>query len=299
MKPLSTLKPARPCARVRHRGPKGKETVSFQGAHRRHPPSPAIGRSWPETMVALVLGVPRPLRKFGGDSLEEVVRNRDGLPRIPQVDGCAQHSCSFGMMGAGKTDGRQGFGRTPGVGGFVDNSDAPGSRRAAGRSVAEIWGRRRGAGPFGPSRPNALSDALSAANPVVIAAAGRQPSSSRTTGCCSTPHHHPVVWLRRPDPGNPCRAPRRRYRTTPPDRRPSRPGRPGSRGRARVLEELAAERRSLVRRGRPDVVGRRRRPEARPEVVDAVEGRAHRPPGARGNSGVGGGRRTQPSAAPA
>ena len=58
-----------------------------------------------ETMVALVLAG-EAQRKFGGDSVDEFVRNADVVPRLAAADGRRGRratSCSSGMMGAGKT----------------------------------------------------------------------------------------------------------------------------------------------------------------------------------------------------
>ena len=79
MKPLATLN--RPVLKTVDVATK-EETVSFK-ERTDVTAVPAMGVV-AETMVALVLA-DEALRKFGGDSVDELVRNRDGVPRRPRV----------------------------------------------------------------------------------------------------------------------------------------------------------------------------------------------------------------------
>ena len=105
-----------------------------------------------ETMMALVLAS-EALRKFGGDSLAEVVRNRDGYmaslgetPSVPppalMVGGDAAHApaapaLAVGMMGSGKTTVGRLVAAAPRL--AATSTRTPRSRRRPGTSVPEIF----------------------------------------------------------------------------------------------------------------------------------------------------------------
>ena len=123
-----------------------------------------------ETMVALVLAA-EAQRKFGGDSVDEFVRNADGLPRhapvtTPRRD--ERHIVLVGMMGAGKTTvGRRLAAR---LGRRLVDSDALIEART-GRTVRRDL-RDRGRGGVPRARDGGAAEALGDAEPLVIAAAG-------------------------------------------------------------------------------------------------------------------------------
>jgi len=128
-----------------------------------------------ETMTALVLAN-EALRKFGGDSMAEVLRNRDGyvaaLGQTPSAarrpTGPPDHVLLIGMMGAGKTT----------VGGLVAerlgwpllDSDAE-VAAATGRSVPQIFAEQ-GEAAFRAAESAALARAVAGGRTVVSVAGG-------------------------------------------------------------------------------------------------------------------------------
>ena len=90
MKPLATLN--RPVLKTVDAATK-EETVSFK-ERTDVTAVPAMGVV-AETMVALVLA-DEALRKFGGDSIAELVRNHDATRRELVAERCSTTSCSSG-----------------------------------------------------------------------------------------------------------------------------------------------------------------------------------------------------------
>ena len=130
MKPLATLN--RPDAARRSTPPPRRRRCRSRSAPT-SPPCPAMGVV-AETMVGARAGR-RGHRKFGGDSVAELVRNADAfrasLALTPAV--ARARRCSSGMMGSGKTPSVAGS-RRGSTGHFVD-TDAVIEERA-GRTIA-------------------------------------------------------------------------------------------------------------------------------------------------------------------
>ena len=97
MKPLATLN--RPVLKTVDTETK-EESVSFK--ERTDVTAVPAAGVVAETMVALVLAS-EALRKFGGDSLAEFVRNHDAYRASLRDDERARHLVLVGLMGAGKT----------------------------------------------------------------------------------------------------------------------------------------------------------------------------------------------------
>ena len=101
MKPLATLN--RPVLKTVDVETK-EETVSFK--ERTDVTAVPAAGVVAETMVALVLAS-EALRKFGGDSLAELVAQPRGVPRVVAMSEretmSAEHLVLVGLMGAGKT----------------------------------------------------------------------------------------------------------------------------------------------------------------------------------------------------
>ena len=158
MKPLATLN--RPVLKTVDVVTK-EETVSFK-ERTDVTAVPAMGVV-AETMVALVLA-DEALRKFGGDSVAEFVRNRARRIRRSACD----HLVLVGMMGSGKTTvGRHLSDR---LGWHLVDSDAEIEART-GRTVREIF-EHDGEPAFRSLETDALRDALDAPGPTIVAAAG-------------------------------------------------------------------------------------------------------------------------------
>ena len=148
MKPLATLN--RPVLKTVDVETK-EETVSFK--ERTDVTAVPAAGVVAETMVALVLAS-EALRKFGGDSLAEFVRNHDAYRAIAAMSDGVRHLVLVGLMGAGKTTvGRRCAARLGRA--FVDTDDlvvdaAPACRStrsgANGGEAALPRGRARGRG---------------------------------------------------------------------------------------------------------------------------------------------------------
>ena len=143
MKPLATLN--RPVLKTVDVVTKA-ETVSFK-ERTDVTAVPAMGVV-AESMMALVLAG-EALRKFGGDSVPEFVRNRDAYRSADLVtsmssdDGLPARRPApnrillIGMMGAGKTTRRPAAGRPAAAG--RSWTATPASRRRTGKTVPEIF----------------------------------------------------------------------------------------------------------------------------------------------------------------
>ncbi len=196
MKPLATLN--RPTLATVDTATKA-DTVSFK-ERTDVTAVPAMGVV-AETMVALVLAN-EVLRKFGGDSIGELVRNHgsyldqvhdastrvapptdaDGAPLNWDAgeaftgDGPAPHIVLVGMMGTGKTT--VGVRLAAELGRpFVDSDQQIETR--TGRTVREIF-ETSGEAAFRREERDALHEALASPAPVVIAAAGGSVTEEHT-----------------------------------------------------------------------------------------------------------------------
>ena len=198
-----------------------------------------------ETMVALVLAS-EALRKFGGDSVAEFRRNRDGylgdarrdaLPRPAAGRPMADRLVLVGMMGAGKTTvGRHAAPSRLGWGYLDSDAQVVGGEPAA-RSPSSS--RRRASGVPRRTRRGCWHEALSRRRPGGGLRGRRGGARSGPTERCS-PVVATVVWLRARR-RHPRRPGGRRGGAPAPRRRPGRPRSrhstrcavPSTRGRAR------------------------------------------------------------------
>jgi shikimate kinase len=148
-----------------------------------------------ESMMALVLAG-EALRKFGGDSLAEVRRNRDGfVGALGQTPSAARPAAPprlllVGMMGAGKTTTGRLLAQRLGWD-YLD-SDAQ-VQAETGRSVPELLASD-GEAAFRQAEARALRGALSGSAPVVVSVAGGavlDPDNRAAIRAAGT-----VVWLR-------------------------------------------------------------------------------------------------------
>ena len=151
-----------------------------------------------ETMTALVLAS-EAMRKFGGDSVAEFVRNRDGYldswARPPRRRGRSKNTMAerlllVGMMGAGKTTVGRLLADRLGWG-YLD-SDAQ-VTRTTGRSVPEIFSED-GETAFRAEETRALTTAVSGADPMVVSVAGGAVLSEANRALLA--RSGIVVWLR-------------------------------------------------------------------------------------------------------
>ena len=158
MKPLATLN--RPVLKTVDVETK-EETVSFK-ERTDVTAVPAMGVV-AETMVALVLAA-EALRKFGGDSIAEFVRNRDGYVASLRLT----HLVLVGLMGAGR---RPSAAACPTDWAGPSSTPTRWSRRARGARCARSSSTT--ASPrSASSRPTRCRDALDAPGPTIVAAAG-------------------------------------------------------------------------------------------------------------------------------
>ena len=141
-----------------------------------------------ETMMALVLAS-EALRKFGGDSLAEVLRNRDGFVRLPRRDALgrspaarddappsARHVGEADRVVAGRDDGRRQDDRRPAAWPTASagptSTPTPRSRRPPAASVAEIFATDGEAGLPGRRDQAAARARARRLGPVVVSVAG-------------------------------------------------------------------------------------------------------------------------------
>ncbi len=168
MKPLATLN--RPVLRTVDVGTK-EETVSFK--ERTDVTAVPASGVVAETMVALVLAS-EALRKFGGDSLDEFVRNHEAYLASLDVSApredvhVSRHLVLVGLMGAGKTTVGEvcasRLGRP-----FVDTDDVV--EATTGRVIAEIFATD-GEAAFREAERRAVADVCASPEPLVIACGG-------------------------------------------------------------------------------------------------------------------------------
>ena len=166
-----------------------------------------------ETMMALVLAS-EALRKFGGDSVAEFRRNRDGYLAVagrdalggPAPPPMADRLLLVGMMGAGKTTVGPAAGRAPGLG--LPRLRRRGGGRHRPHRARALRRRRRGGLP-GRGGPGAGRGAAPATDPVVVSVAGGvvldrgQPGPpargpGRWCGCGPTRRRWPGGWATAP-----------------------------------------------------------------------------------------------------
>ena len=207
-----------------------------------------------ETMTALVLAA-EALRKFGGDSVAEVVRNRDGYlaawarrRRLRRAAGRAAGTAGHrrrrarmtprillvGMMGAGKTTAGRLLAGAPRAGRYRD-SDADGRgghRPDRARALRRATARR----PSGPSEADVLAEAP-APRPT------RRWSPSPAAPCCDPDNRRLIAGERHrrlaPGPARDAGRPGGRRRRPPAARR--RPGRAPGRASTPSARPLYAE----------------------------------------------------------
>ena len=189
MKPLATLN--RPTLKTVDVETK-EETVSFK-ERTDVTAVPAMGVV-AETMVALVLAA-EAQRKFGGDSVAELVRNADGLPRLAAMSRpLTVHLALVGMMGSGKTTvgARVAAARhRP----FLDSDQMIEARE--GRTVREIW-LADGEPAYRVLETEVLQEALASPDPAVIGggrrrrAPGGEPAAARAGRRLHRPPPSPI-----------------------------------------------------------------------------------------------------------
>ena len=158
-----------------------------------------------ESMTALVLAS-EALRKFGGDSLAEVVRNRDGFVatlgatpsssaagspgRVGRRGGMTPRILLVGMMGAGKTTTGQLVADRLGWGYRDSDADV---EAATGLTVPELFDRD-GEAAFRKAEADVLSHACAHGGPTVVSVAGGAVLSAENRRLISA--SGTVVWLR-------------------------------------------------------------------------------------------------------
>ena len=191
MKPLATLN--RPVLKTVDTETK-EESVSFK--ERTDVTAVPAAGVVAETMVALVLAS-EALRKFGGDSMTELVRNHDAYRASLRDETNERHLVLVGSDGRGQDDGRAGAARSGSVAPFVDTDDLIMTHAAM--PIDEIWrDRRRGARSASSSARWSPTCARRRV-PLVIACGGGTVVDAenrrrlRDVGI--------VVWLRAPDRG--------------------------------------------------------------------------------------------------